>query len=235
MRRVLALICASVFGLTTGCTLQNKGGMQTSGAVEQMTIMPLAIKLAGPSGYCIDPETVQQNRSGGFVVLASCHRLSDAAPKRFAPPAILTITVAASETQITADDVEKVASGLNPDQIIKRHTSAKIPLFQLRMNPQDPLESKISHLHWRGAIALEDKLVSMSAFVPDTDYGTAISGDGLIIETATILRRLNVGVPPSGLVNGNAIPPLVRPKLRPEIRVNLRPMLRPITLTNMQK
>ncbi|MBT6543417.1 MAG: hypothetical protein HOL77_04950 [Rhodobacteraceae bacterium] len=147
----------------------------------------------------------------------------------------MTITVAASEAQITADDVEKVASGLNPDQIIKRHTSAKIPLFQLRMNPQDPLESKIGHLHWRGAIALEDKLVSMSAFVPDTDYGTAISGDGLIIETAAILRRLNVGVPPSGLVNGNAIPPLVRPKLRPEIRVNLRPMLRPITLTNLQK
>ena len=27
-----------------------------------MTIAPLAVKLAGPSGYCIDPETVQQNR-----------------------------------------------------------------------------------------------------------------------------------------------------------------------------
>ena len=235
MRRVLSLICASVLGLTSGCTLQNKGGIQTSRAVEQMTIAPLAVKLAGPSGYCIDPETVQQNRSGGFVLLASCHRLSGTTPKRFAPPAILTITVAASETEITSDDVEKVASGLNASQIIKRHPSATMPLFQLSVNQQDPLDSKISHQHWRGAIVLKDKLVSMSAFVPDTDHGTAISGDALIVETASILRKLNAGITLSSAVNGNTVNPRVRPKLRPKMRVNLRPMLRPKILTNQPK
>ena len=235
MRRVFSLICASILGLTFGCTLQNASNLQTSRAVEQMTMMPLAIKLAGPEGYCIDPETVQQNRQDGFIVLASCHRLSGETPKRFAPPAILTITVAASEAKITADDVEKLASGLDTNQIIKRYPSANIPLFQLSMRPKDPLDSTINHLHWRGAIALEDKLISMSAFVPSASHGTAVSGESLIVETAAILRKLNADTAPPSAVSGTESTPLIRPKLRPTMRVNLRPMIRPKILTNLSK
>lgn len=209
--------------------------MQAPKAVEQITIMPLALKLAGPSGYCIDPETVQQNPSGGFAVLASCHRLSGQAPKRFAPPAIMTLTVALSDAKITPEDIEKLASGLNTDQIIKRYPAAKLPLFQLTMNADGPVDGNTHHQHWRGAIALDDKLVSLSAFLPSAAYGTDISGDALIVQTAAILRRLNAGSSLASALRGNANVPIVRPKLRPSLRVNLRPMIRPKKLIMLSK
>ena len=80
-------------------------------------------------------------------------------------------------------------------------------------------------------MALDDQLVALSAYVPPSSLGTAVSGKSLILETAAILKDLNPNqavLPGQRSLRKNG---LIRPKLRPKpqssLLVSLRPKLRP--------
>jgi hypothetical protein len=241
--RISLLCLAMITCVTSGCTLQDhastvignlssarpaSGGQ--SKTVELITLQPTSVKVAGPKGYCIDPKTVQQDEQGSFVLLASCHSLTGRAPKSFAPAAILTIAMAPSDTPITTDAVRELATGGSTAKIIKHHTSAQTPVFQLESGLEHPIGGA-QNRHWRGAMALNDQLVAISAYVPRSSHGTAVSGKSLILKTATILKDLNPDQAVSPAQRPSEKKGLMRPKLRPtpqpNLLVSLRPQLRP--------
>ena len=239
IQRIFLLFLAVMTFETSGCTLQDRASavvgslssvMPTprsqSNAVEQITLQPTSVKVAGPKGFCIDTKTVRQDKEGSFMLLASCHSLTGRAPKSFAAPAILTIAMAASDTPITTDAVRQLAAGGATAKIIKHHASAKTPVFQLEPHLEHPIGGA-QNRHWRGAMALDDQLVALSAYVPSSGYGTAVSGKSLILETAAVLQNLNSDRVVSSAQQSVGKNGLVRPKLRPSLFVSLRPQLRP--------
>jgi hypothetical protein len=238
------LLCIVVITcVTTGCTLQDHSGkiirnfsaaQPASGGqskiAELITWQETSVKVAGPKGYCIDPKTVQQDEQGSFVLLASCHSLTGRAPKSFAPAAILTIAMAPSDSPITTEAVRQLATGGSTAKIIKHHASTPTPIFQLESSLEHPIGGA-QNRHWRGAMALNDQLVAISAYVPRSKHGTAVSGKSLILKTTAILKNLNPDQAVSPAQRHTEEKGLIRPKLRPtrqpNLLVSLRPQLRP--------
>ena len=229
--------------VTSGCALQDHAGTAIgnfssarpasggqSKTVELITLQPTSVKVAGPKGYCIDPKTVQQDDQGSFVLLASCHSLTGRAPKSFAPAAILTIAIAPSDTPITTEAVRQLASGGSTAKIIKHHASIQTPIFQIESSLEHPIGGA-QNRHWRGAMALNDQLVAISAYVPRSSHGTTVSGKSLILKTAAVLKDLNPNQAVSQTQKTSKEKGIIRPKLRPtqqpNLFVSLRPQLRP--------
>ena len=236
VRRLLLTASAC---LISACTLHDSTGVligkiysnqasfiNANKGLEQMTLRHTAFKVAGPKGYCIDPRTLRQTKAGSFMMLASCHDLTGRVPKRFAAPAILTITVAASETPITNEEILQVASGTNAGKIIKHHRSSQTLIFQVEPNKDIKITGSEGQ-YWRAAMAVDDNLVALEAYVPDQSHLTALSGKTLILKTATVLKDLNPAksAPINHAQAGQAIS--IRPQLRPELLPSLRPQLRP--------
>ena len=240
----ISLLCMAVITcVTSGCALQDHAGTAIgnfsftrpasrgqSKTVELITLQPTSVKVAGPKGYCIDPKTIQQDEQGSFVLLASCHSLTGRAPKSFAPAAILTIAMAPSDTPITTEAVRQLATGGSTAKIIKHHASIQTPVFQLESSLEHPIGGA-QNRHWRGAMAMNDQLVAISAYVPRSSHGTAVSGKSLILKTAAILKDLNPDQAASPAQRPSKEKGLIRPKLRPtpqpNLFVSLRPQLRP--------
>ena len=241
--RISLLFIAVITCVTSGCTLQDHAGTAISNfssarpasggqskIVELIKLQPTSVKVAGPKGYCIDPKTVQQDEQGSFVLLASCHSLTGRAPKSFAPAAILTIAMAPSDTPITPEAVRQLATGSSTAKIIRHHASTQTPVFQLESSLEHPIGGA-QNRHWRGAMAMNDQLVAISAYVPRSSHGTAVSGKSLILKTAAILKDLNPDQAAPPAQRPSKEKGLIRPKLRPtpqpNLFVSLRPQLRP--------
>lgn len=133
--------------------------------LQQAALENGAVVVAGPSGYCIDPVTLERRAGRGFAVLASCQNLSGGESGAFVDPMMLTVAVGpagrsgalpAPEVMAAEAGQRAIAGGGLRDGLSLAHLAAG----GNRVLPEgDPR-------YWRGAFHLNGRLVVMALYAP---------------------------------------------------------------------
>lgn len=157
------------------------------GAAPRVTRIALAegdVVLAAPSGYCIDPRSVQRGRDG-FAVIARCDTLGMG---RTPAPRDLALITAATQPATTAaqPDARTIASAKPSARLAARRTIGGRP-YLLLADPGHKVDGA-SPTHWRTAFVLNGQAVGLALYAGDGSDTLGPGGARLLAETAEATR-----------------------------------------------
>lgn len=130
------------------------------------------VVVAGPDGYCLDPDTKRAGPERGFAVIASCHILSGGRAGRPVAPVLVTVTVGprGDTTDLPTPQVLAQAAGselLDGDTRRSRVTAHLASGGDRMFEGSDPR-------YWRAAFLQGGRLVGLALYAP---RGSALAGD----------------------------------------------------------
>ncbi|MGR3802733.1 hypothetical protein [Marinibacterium profundimaris] len=178
--------------ILAGCT--EDGGLAldvpASGGQAAVTSTVLGdgrVALTAPTGFCIDPTTIDASGRDGFAMLALCSRLSPQtafATLSGQSPAVMTVTTTPwtrGDTPITA----RTIADAYPDNAVAEARSGAVPMVRAAGVPPLP---GLDEIHWRGAFVVNDQLVVLGLFAPEDSRALGSTGANLLGQLA---RRTN--------------------------------------------
>lgn len=177
-RRLCAALlaaCALASCETTGRPPLRHAALENGGVV-----------VAGPGGYCVDPQTLERRAGSGFAVLASCQNLSGGTVGTFVDPMMLTVAVGPREGSAELPSPETMAAEAGQSRIAGGGQRDGLSMVHLgaggnRVLPEgDPR-------YWRGAFRLNGRLVLMALYAPQ---GGILAGD----EGAAMLQAVRARI-----------------------------------------
>ncbi|MCE0506950.1 MULTISPECIES: dihydroxy-acid dehydratase [unclassified Roseivivax] len=181
---------------------------QPDGGARLIEAAPLAdgeIIVAGPPGYCIDPETVESGRRGGFAMLASCNILSGGKTGPEVTPAIITVSVGPEEETPVQPSVETLAE-LSGASVLEARSDEATTFVYLEEGGQELLPGG-SPGYWRGAFLQGARLVGLAVYAPADSGLTRDAGAELLSITAERIRRASPRREIPVSASGSATPP----------------------------
>ena len=157
-------------------------------ATDAATAPPLAKKsmaggsvvVAGPEGYCIDPETAEGGRSRGFAVIASCRILTDGKRGHEVAPVIVTVTVGPRGLEKDLPSAKALAQATGAALLDGQETDGLV-LAHLAAGGDRALEGGDAR-HWRGAFVLNGRMVGLALYAPK-DAPMADSGGAVMLDS----------------------------------------------------
>ncbi len=198
------------------------------------------VVLAAPKGFCFDQRSLERSDSGAFALLVRCDSLNPLERRSFfrrsgsGETALITATISdALETPPVAD-LDLILGAFSNAEVISKHPDSLLPLAKLDL-PAAAVPGS-SSTQWRGALALNDRLVALALYAPaDSDYlGSA--GAALLRDMARQSHARSRATTP---VKTSALQPATGPESRPTtepdtaaaagttLQTALRPKLRP--------
>ncbi len=129
------------------------------------------IVVAGPEGYCIDPETTQTRRGAGFAVIASCQLISQGRTGPSVPPAVVTVTAGPRGAATDLPSGAVLAEAANAVLLDSTQRDGLVTVH-LASRGELPLGDGDTR-YWRGAFSVNGRLVGLALYVPE---GSALSG-----------------------------------------------------------
>lgn len=131
-----------------------------------------AVKLNAPKGYCIDESSVSNGLQGSSALLAKCSSLEGKGAG--SDTAVISVQVSprrgdAAATPTPQDLVRAVA----PNKILQSKQKGALSLVQVATGGDDVFKPA-DPTHWRGATALDTRLIMFGLFVPK---GSALKGN----------------------------------------------------------
>lgn len=132
--------------------------------LEQVVLAGGDVIVAGPSGYCIDPVSVDARKGRSFAVMASCHILSAGAVATPAAPVLVTVTVGPTRTNPAFPNSAALARGANAKALTAIDGDA-LSLVQLDRGGASVLE-KGDPRYWRGSFLVGTRQVGMALYAP---------------------------------------------------------------------
>ncbi|SFD65019.1 dihydroxy-acid dehydratase [Roseivivax sediminis] len=154
-----------------------------------------AVVVAGPRGYCIDPETVSARGGGGFAMLASCRILAGSGPA--VAPALITVTVGARERAPVLPDPATLAR-LVGGPAASAETSEGFVSLQIQEGGDTVLAGGDGR-YWRGAFLQGPRLVSLALYAPEGSRLAGAPGRALLAE---VRRAIAAASPETGTLPG---------------------------------
>jgi len=147
------------------------------------------VVVAGPEGYCLDPETTTSRRGRGFAVIASCRILSQGRTGADVPPVIVTVTVGprgGNETLPTGVDLATAANGVLLD------SGERDGLVTVHLASRDPMPfDDSSTRYWRGAFWQNGHLVGLALYAPEGSPFTEARGARMLRDVTATIRELS--------------------------------------------
>ncbi|SMX39451.1 hypothetical protein [Maliponia aquimaris] len=131
------------------------------------------VVVAGPRGYCIDPETKSAGPERGFAVIASCHILSDGKAGEEVPPMLVTITVGPRGDSQDLPTAEGLARASGAQLITSKRTDLRVTAH-LATGGEGKFEGSDPR-YWRSAFVQGNRMVGLALYAP---RGSALAGDG---------------------------------------------------------
>ncbi len=170
-------------------------------SLRQRPVLGGAVKVAAPSGYCIDPAGVREGDGSALALIGRC-------ASGTAAPAILTVAVGAagsgqgmvgaqaalatffaSDQGRAALSREGDASSVTVQQTTVQGSAVLIRLTDTSANPQAPGQTQ----SWRGVLPLAGRLVSLTVTgLGDADL-SADQGQALLTRFIAAMQRANGG------------------------------------------
>lgn len=133
--------------------------------VAQATLADGAVTLNAPPGYCIDPRSMRNAGTTGFVLMARCDTLGVKGFFAGYDLAIITVTTA-PKTPGTSDptpaDVARIAGAV---RVLDESSKDGLSLVRLESGSQ-PVTG-VSEEHWRGVFAVNGTLVGIGLYAPE--------------------------------------------------------------------
>ncbi|MGY9048646.1 MAG: dihydroxy-acid dehydratase [Rhodobacterales bacterium] len=167
---VAVLACLWVAGCAAG--VPNGGGtvrgfLENGAAPAPLKRAALAggdIRLSGPAGYCIDPETLRVGSDQSFALLASCRILSGGASGGMVPPVLISVTVGALGSGGDVPEPQDLATAAS-EPMIEGRKGGGLSLALLGRGGDSMFDGGDAR-YWRGAFVQGGRLVSVALYVP---------------------------------------------------------------------
>ncbi|WP_425092846.1 hypothetical protein [Tropicimonas sp. S265A] len=205
-RRLRALALAGVGLLTLAGCLQVPGGGGT--AQREVTVSRSAVTIAGPSGFCVDTESLRNDQDSAFVLLGNCAAIAQTA--RYPQPevrALLTAAVQETGGLSIKDQSAEVTAYLKTEDgramlsragradsvaILDTRKSGDV-LFLHALDKSPGYVPGMSAEQWRAIFDLEGTVISLTVIGFDDAPLTAEAGKAMVREFASVIRRENAG------------------------------------------
>lgn len=129
--------------------------------------------VAGPSGYCVDPTTLQARVERGFALIASCDILSDGKAGEPVAPMLVSVTVGPRGDTGDLPGPRAIAAAAEAP-LLSAETSDGFVAAQLGKGGDSLLPNGDAR-HWRGGFVLNGRLVGLALYAPK---GSALAGEG---------------------------------------------------------
>lgn len=153
------------------------------------------ILVKGPTGYCVDGESLTNRASGGFALLASCHVMTGGKSGPNVAPVVMTVSASKFEGGETVPDRANLASAFAPAPVLSGTEVRGLSMVHLATGGEKAVPDADPR-HWRGAMALNGYLVSLAVYGPRGSFVSNAGGSALLVELAQSLRQARPAPPP---------------------------------------
>ena len=151
----------------------------------QVTLARGAVKLKAPEGFCIDQASVSSGLRGSSAMLAKCSSLDGKGAGD--DTAVMSVQISARRgSTATAPSGQDLINATRPRRTLRSKQKGDLALIQIATGG-DEVFSAADPIHWRGATALDTRLVLLGLFAPK---GSAMTSD----EGAELLASLARGI-----------------------------------------
>ncbi|MEC3861367.1 dihydroxy-acid dehydratase [Mesobacterium sp. TK19101] len=161
------------------------------------------VVIAGPSGYCVDPETLDDRGRQGFAVIASCRILSNGAVGPVVTPVVVTASIGPTGKEPDLPSAEALAASLEVPLLQALDAEGAV-LAHLGGGGSEVIDNGDTR-HWRAAMHVNDHLVGLALYAPS---GSALAGpDGarFLADTVGMIRANSPKqAPATGPISGAA-------------------------------
>lgn len=144
------------------------------------------VTVAGPRGYCIDPETVKRGPSGSFALIASCESLTGTAGV-VVDPAVLTVSVLPRQAGVTQPGAADMARALAPAKVLLGYDGDGISLVHVGTGGRAVLPTG-DPAYWRAGMVINDHLIGLAIYGPAGGVVAGKGGRDLLMDLAKELR-----------------------------------------------
>ncbi|CUH79012.1 dihydroxy-acid dehydratase [Tropicibacter naphthalenivorans] len=143
------------------------------------------VVVAGPSGYCIDPQTVQSRPERGFALIASCFILSNGEAGRIVEPVLVSVTVGPRGEAADLPTPGALAQTAKA-KLLGGDRSSGLVTAHLASGGDKILPGGDAR-YWRGAFLQNGRMVGLGLYAPK---GSVMAGS----EGATLLARVKAQI-----------------------------------------
>lgn len=249
MRFVLCVLAVMGLGACDGIPLQMPGLKGASiGSGETSTIVTRGdIKVSGPRGFCIDPQTTRHGAGSAFVVMGSCAAITGTSKAPHpANNAIVTTTVSMANpsvpkiNQSSAQLAQFFDSNVGHILISRDNTSDSVTIREAGANKDGAFflyvtdtsagaPAGASDTYWRSYFDVRNTLVTISVLSLDASPLSKKQGLALLRSFTSILQNDAANATPENTPSPTPIAP-VTSRLKAKT-VSAKPVMRPDTAT----
>lgn len=144
------------------------------------------VTVAGPRGYCIDPQTVKRGPGGSFALLASCESLTGTAGV-VVDPAVLTVSVLPRRVGVSQPNAAEMARALAPDKVLRGFDGDGISLVHVATGGRAVLPTG-DPSYWRAGMVINDHLIGLAIYGPQGGVVAKDAGRALLMDLAEAMR-----------------------------------------------
>ncbi len=169
-----------------------RGGRSNDALAKPFAQVPLAggaVIVAGPEGYCIDPETLDSRRLRGFAVIASCHILTAGQLDSPVIPSLVTVTVGRQQDGDGLPSPRALAA-LAEAPLVEGDQSDDMVAALLGQGGDALLEGGDPR-HWRAAFLQGEYLVALALYAPQNSAKTGPAGLDFLRQVKTRIQNLS--------------------------------------------
>ena len=149
------------------------------------------VVVGGPDGYCLDPKTIQNRPERGFALIASCNILSGGRMGPQVPALMVSVAIGPRGSSEALPDPAEIARTAGTPLLAERRT-ATLVLAQLGQGGDAMAESRDSR-YWRGAFALNGRLVGLALYAPKGSTYAGADGATFLETVKTRIIALSEG------------------------------------------
>lgn len=151
----------------------------------QVTLARGAVKVKAPEGFCIDQASVSSGLRRSSAILAKCSSLDGKGAGE--DTAVMSVQISARRGSTTAaPSGQDLINATRPRRTLQSKQKGDLALIQIATGG-DEVFSAADPVHWRGATALDTRLLLLGLFAPK---GSEMTSD----EGAELLASLERGI-----------------------------------------
>ena len=185
---------ASMAAVLAGCSPTTGGGTvgllspstEISAPVRSAALFDGAVVVAGPPGYCIDPNSVRQRAGSSFALLASCTSLTGSADLNV-DPAVLTVSVLAFEAEAQQPPATDIAKSMSPAKVLEEIDGDGVSLVHFATGGSGGVPGGDPR-YWRAGMVINGHVVALAAYGPAGSKVATTRGRVLLMDMAEALR-----------------------------------------------
>lgn len=175
---------------SAGCLGLGLGAGRPAPAIREATLAGGAVVVDAPTGYCIEPGSIESATESGFALLGRCDLLTGEDIPAPVSAAILTVSVTAGAEPGTPPDADELVRAIGRNRIVEKAEGDGLFLFHV--DSTEPVTRSGDSRHWRAITAINGHTVGLAAYGAE---GSNVSGESGRYLLRALARRIREASP----------------------------------------